>query len=77
MKPCVIFPPSLKEVRQKRDTNIRIFAEKQRFQWLTYLITQNKANITFKTSGQMVFSKINYIKLELILKVHVVIKTAH
>lgn len=71
------FLPRLEKVCQKRDTNIRIFTVKQRFQWFTYSTTQNKANITFKTSGQIVCRKINYIKLKLILTVLVVIKTAH
>lgn len=33
-------------------------AEKQRLHRFTKLITQNKANIQLKTSGQMVFKKI-------------------
>lgn len=37
------------------------FTEKHWWQWFTYLITQNKEYVTFKTSGRMVFRKINYI----------------
>lgn len=43
-------------------------AEKQRLHRSTKLITQNKANIPLKTSGQMVFRKINYVKIKPILE---------